>query len=213
MAQVDAAAQRHTRAGGLDGGIFRHVLAAVPLRPVERVEIESPVDPLVAAERAARQLHFHDVVERSVAAERLRPSVAEKVKRETETGSDLVLEVEVDRLRAGRARRRVGWNRFGFRAYADVQREAVLHRGPGVLQEESFDLVLNVPGSLTCVHACRAVLSASGAELADAVPAGGHEIVLLTRENVILDVVELNAALDAVRAGQIAEPGCVQVDV
>ena len=69
---------------------------ALDAAEVGRVERPVVVDPVVAAERAARQFQLRDVVERAVAAERLPLAVALDVVGEAEARRDLVLEVELD---------------------------------------------------------------------------------------------------------------------
>src|SRR5260370_23948714 len=167
MAKIDTAALKcHARAGWNGARRMRHVRAFVPPRSVEGVEAERPVDPFVAAERAARHLHLGDVIELAVAAIRLAAAVSENVIREAEARSDLILVVELDGVFSGGRNAWVGVRRnpLRLRTNAEGQRQTVIGHCPTVLQEEAGVLARNPAVSLNEVNGRGPILAARRAE-------------------------------------------------
>ena len=99
MTEVDRSADERARA------CRRAARAVDQVRPVEGVERVVVLEPLVAAERAARQLQLEDVVEDAPGAEHLRAAVALDVVGEAEARRQLVGEAELD-AELGNVRRR-----------------------------------------------------------------------------------------------------------
>ena len=88
--------------------------------------------PVVAAERAARQAHLHDVVELAVAGVDLDLAVVQQVIGAADARSDLVAPAELHRREAGRI---VGRLRLLVEAETQVEGQAVSYL-PGILEVE-----------------------------------------------------------------------------
>src|SRR5690606_13649837 len=151
-------------------------VAAVEQRtPVQRVDREQVLDPLVAAERAARHLELGDVEVVAPGAVDLQLLVREDVPRKAEARSQLVVEVELDGvLRQGRVDGRAVIRDLLLLG-ADTEVEGQVRKNlPAVLNVEAEVLAVGAALGDEATHAERTLgADDAGAEAVREAPAEG----------------------------------------
>ena len=138
-------------------------------RPVGGVERVVVLEPLVAAERAARQLELEDVVEDAPRGEELRAAVALEVVRRAETGRELLAERELEPELRDVFSRRVSGDALVLGSQANLERQPILDR-PRILDEQADEVRVNVALGNEALPGCNRV----AADRVVAILAAGH---------------------------------------
>ncbi len=190
------------------------------VRPVEGIHRVVVLDPLVAAERAARKFQLEEVVEHAPRAEDLPLAVAAHVIGGADTGRELVLITELDTELRNVGAGGVGRHLLLLGADTDVHRQLVVQR-PGVLDEEPHVVHVDVAlgdeaaGRVGCLAADRVIAvrspDISGPRRATAPgpsQAQSHARPQFASQHLVARAVELHTELDLVLTAGRARTAC-----